>query len=195
MGKVSLDIWVQYFYNGTFCYERTFASLNRLQMDMPTIVPDPLSDCDHVGWGNDEGPNPWALDPVTYLAAYLAYWLATFAIPHGDTHFLRPEEIYPACSLACGVQLAVAPAALANIYYSFGALSCASIPQQCRITMVTHYISAWSGLLLPELVSVSPNSSLSSPSILRFSGCPCGNAITQLRDARHALHFFSSNKA
>ena len=154
-----------------------------------------LPECDHANWGHEEGPNPWGLDPITHLAAYLSYWLATFVIPSKDTRFLRPEVIYPACCLACGVQLSIAPAALANVFHSLGILSNDPVPRQCRVVMATHYVSAWAGLLLPELVSTMPSAAHFTPLLLRFANCTSGNDVAQLRDARRILHSFPYTSA
>ena len=58
--------------------------------------------------------------------------------------------------------------------------------------MATHYISAWAGLLLPELVSTMPSVVQTTPFLLRFANCGDGNDIIQLRDARRILRGFPS---
>ncbi|MQM02052.1 hypothetical protein Taro_034818 [Colocasia esculenta] len=59
----------------------------------------------------DIGWNPRRLPDRTYLAAYLVYWLSSFVVPQGEEEYLRPGLIYPACLLAEGHQLALAPMA------------------------------------------------------------------------------------
>ncbi|MQL78640.1 hypothetical protein Taro_011066 [Colocasia esculenta] len=73
--------------------------------------------------------NPRRLPDRTHLAAYLVYWLCTFALPFGEEGNIRPEAIYPACILASGVQLALAPAALANIFRGLGELTSSPSPR------------------------------------------------------------------
>ena len=102
-GEVSLDSWVKYFYNRPFCYNGTFTNPSHPQESMTVISPPHSAECDHVGWGNTECPNPCDLDPVTHLTTYLSYWLATFALPYGHTRLLWLDVIYPACCLACRV--------------------------------------------------------------------------------------------
>ncbi|MQM04748.1 hypothetical protein Taro_037552 [Colocasia esculenta] len=38
----------------------------------------------HIFESPHQTENPWKLDEITHLAAYLAYWLCTFAMPLGD---------------------------------------------------------------------------------------------------------------
>ncbi|MQL94155.1 hypothetical protein Taro_026807 [Colocasia esculenta] len=133
--------------------------------------------------------NPRRLPDRTHLAAYLVYWLCTFALPFGEEGNIRPEAIYPACILAGGVQLSLAPAALANIFRGLGELTSSPSPRDKNITLATHYLGAWAGLLLPELCHNISLERPSMPLIFMFRNRPEREQQKQLREARRRLSF------
>ncbi|MQL79920.1 hypothetical protein Taro_012371, partial [Colocasia esculenta] len=124
--------------------------------------------------------------------AYLAYWLSTFVLPFGEEGNIRPEVIYPACSLAGGVQLALAPAALANIFHGLGDLTASPSPRDRSIILPTHYLSAWAGLLLPELCHNISLENPSMPLLFMFRNRPEQVHQRQLSEARRRLSFVPS---
>ncbi|MQL91944.1 hypothetical protein Taro_024565, partial [Colocasia esculenta] len=145
----------------------------------------------HASWWRLES-DPRQLPARTYLAAYLAYWLSTFVLPFGEEGNIRPEVIYPTCSLAGGVQLALAPATLANIFHGLGDLTASPSPRDRSIVLSAHYLSAWAGLLLPELCH---NISLENPSIpllFMFRNRPEQVHQRQLSEACRRLSFVPS---
>ncbi|MQL86122.1 hypothetical protein Taro_018637 [Colocasia esculenta] len=98
----------------------------------------------------NEGWNPCDLPDRTYLVVYLVYWLATFAIPH-DEESIRPGLIYPACLLAEGYKLAIAPTALTNMFHGLGTLTSHPSPWDRKTQMATHYLSAWAAIFAFEV--------------------------------------------
>ncbi|MQL92733.1 hypothetical protein Taro_025364 [Colocasia esculenta] len=187
--RVSLYTWVRYFYGGPFCYVNEFARAQGTRHDMYEIPREELPAFPHIFESPHRTENPWELDEITHLAAYLAYWLCSFAVPLGDESLLRPEAIYPACRLACGCQLALAPAALACIYHSFGVLSSHPQPRDNTILMATHYISAWAHCLLPSCLPAGDIRDVSIPTIFRFVDQLDGDGDSLLSLARDALGF------
>ncbi|MQL91250.1 hypothetical protein Taro_023859, partial [Colocasia esculenta] len=133
--------------------------------------------------------NPRRLPDRTHLAAYLVYWLCTFALPFGEEGNIRPEAIYPACILASGVQLALAPTALANIFRGLGELTSSPSPRDKNITLATHYLGAWAGLLLPVLCHTISLERPSMPLIFMFRNRPEREQQKQLREACRRLSF------
>ncbi|MQL69442.1 hypothetical protein Taro_001746, partial [Colocasia esculenta] len=89
--RVSLYTWVRYFYGGPFCYVNEFAQARGERHEMYEISREELSVSPHIFESPHQTENPWKLDEITHLAAYLAYWLCTFAMPFGDESLLRPE--------------------------------------------------------------------------------------------------------
>ncbi|MQL96552.1 hypothetical protein Taro_029230 [Colocasia esculenta] len=187
--KVSLHTWVRYFYGGPFCYNNEFARAGSSRHDMYEIPRHELPDCPYIYESPTESENPWALDEITHLAAYLSYWLCTFAMPFGEESLLRPEVIYPACRLACGCRLALAPAALACIYHSFGTLSAHDQPRDSTTLMATHYISVWAHCLLPSRLPMGEVRDFSIPLIFRFMDEPEGDDEALLSSAGDTLGF------
>ncbi|MQL68421.1 hypothetical protein Taro_000670 [Colocasia esculenta] len=193
--KVSLHTWVRYFYGGPFCYNNEFARAGSSRHDMYEIPRHELPDCPYIYESPTESENPWALDEITHLAAYLSYWLCTFAMPFGEESLLRPEVIYPACRLACGCRLALAPAALACIYHSFGTLSAHDQPWDSTTLMATHYISVWAHCLLPSRLPMGEVRDFSIPLIFCFMDEPEGDDEALLSSARDTLGFVSVGAA
>lgn len=109
--RVSLNAWVQYFYNRPFYFQDSFAEDDKpldqyyqLLLNLPEhkrYLCAPLN----VGW------SPRKLLDKTYLATYLVYWLATFVVPYEEEGVVHPKLIYPACLFANGRKLTLAPAA------------------------------------------------------------------------------------
>ncbi|MQL81527.1 hypothetical protein Taro_013980 [Colocasia esculenta] len=121
----------------------------------------------HLNAPRDDGWNPRQLPDRTYLATYLVYWMGTFVVPFEEEGLIRPELIYLACLLADGVRMAMAPTSLANIFHGLGDLTAHSSPRDRSVTLGTHYLSAWAGLLLPELCQ---NVSIEDPVLLFRKG-------------------------
>ncbi|MQM11598.1 hypothetical protein Taro_044509 [Colocasia esculenta] len=128
------------------------------------------------------------------LAAYLVYWLSSFVIPYGEEELIRPGLIYPVCLLAEGHKLAIAPAALANIFHGLGSLSSHLSPRDRKTLLPTHYLSAWAGLLLPGLCQIVDLPRPTVPLILLFRNRPCEDLVTQLTGARYSLSFLPNDE-
>ncbi|MQL88400.1 hypothetical protein Taro_020959 [Colocasia esculenta] len=85
--------------------------------------------------------------------------------------------------------MALAPAALACIYHSFGVLSSHPQPRDSTILMATHYISAWAHCLLPSCLPAGDVRDVSIPTIFRFVDQLDGDGDSLLSLARDALGF------
>ncbi|MQL89218.1 hypothetical protein Taro_021785 [Colocasia esculenta] len=145
---VSQNVWIRYFYNGPFCFFDGFAVEGRPLEHYRQLEAKKTSRGRYIFAPKNRGWNPRHLPDRTHLAAYLVYWLSGFVIPHGEEEGIRPGLIYPACLLAEGHQLAIAPAALANIFH--------------RVTDICKIDSK-------ELVSLPPAQSTAIP-VLRIGG-------------------------
>ncbi|MQM12441.1 hypothetical protein Taro_045360, partial [Colocasia esculenta] len=192
--RVSQSAWVRYFYNGPFCFFKNFSVEGRRLEDYQQLEVKRPSRGRYICAPKDMGWNPRRLPDHTYLAAYLVYWLSSFVVPYGEEEYLRPGLIYPACLLAEGCQLALAPVALANIFHGLGSLSIHPNPRDRKAQLPTHYLSAWAGLLLPGLCQTIDLPRPSAPLILLFRGRPAGNAVTELVGARSRLSFLPNNE-
>ncbi|MQL78644.1 hypothetical protein Taro_011077 [Colocasia esculenta] len=169
---------------GSYYLSHSFRYLARVWHDLARCG---RSDCPSASKGTVR--NPRRLPDCTHLAAYLVYWLCTFALPFGEEGNIRPEAIYPACILASGVQLALAPAALANIFRGLGELTSSPSPRDKSITLATQYLGAWAGFLLPELCHTISLERPSMPLIFMFRNRPEREQQKQLREARRRLSF------
>lgn len=183
--RVSLNAWIRYFYSGPYCFSESFAEDDKPWEEYYELLVDQKPNKRYLvapkGW------NPHNIPDTTYLAAYLAYWLATFVVPYGEDDALRAELIYPACLLADGKKLALAPAALANIYHSLGSLTSHNSPRDKHILMATHYLSAWASLLLPSLSQRIGSLKPCAPLIFLFRNRPNLDPVMQLAEARRSL--------
>ncbi|MQL95660.1 hypothetical protein Taro_028326 [Colocasia esculenta] len=187
--RVSCDAWIRFFYNGPFCFYKEFAGDNYDPTAYAQLRVHLDDDARYLYAPRGVNWNPRRLPDRTHLAAYLVYWLCTFALPFGEEGNIRPEAIYPACILASGVQLALAPAALANIFRGLGELTSSPSPRDKNITLATHYLGAWAGLLLPELCYNISLERPSMPLIFMFRNRPEREQAKQLREARRRLSF------
>ncbi|MQL76135.1 hypothetical protein Taro_008513 [Colocasia esculenta] len=190
--RVSCDAWLRFFYNGPFCFHKEFASESYDPADYLQLSVTLENNAKYLYAPQGRGWNPRQLSDRTYLAAYLVYWLSTFVVPFGEEGNIRPEVIYPACSLASGVQLALAPAALANIFHGLGELTASPSPRDRSIVLPTHHLSAWAGLLLPELCHNVSLENPSMPLLFMFRNCPEQAHRRQLEEARRRLSFVPS---
>ncbi|MQL68471.1 hypothetical protein Taro_000758, partial [Colocasia esculenta] len=187
--RVSCDAWIRFFYNGPFCFYKEFAGDNYNPAAYAQLKVRLDDDARYLYAPRGVNWNPRRLSDRTHLAAYLVYWLCTFALPFGEEGIIRPEAIYPACILADGVQLALAPAALANIFRGLGELTSSPSPRDKNITLATHYLGAWAGLLLPELCHNISLERPSMPLIFMFRNRPEREQQKQLKEARRRLSF------
>ncbi|MQM06324.1 hypothetical protein Taro_039146 [Colocasia esculenta] len=121
--RVSQNAWLRYFYNEPFCFFESFSVEGRRLEEYQQLEVKKPSRGRFICALKDMGWNPRRLPDHTYLATYLVYWLSSFVVPHREEEYLRLGLIYPACLLAEGRQLALAPAALANIFHGLGSLS------------------------------------------------------------------------
>ncbi|MQM16433.1 hypothetical protein Taro_049389 [Colocasia esculenta] len=190
--RVSCDAWLRFFYNGPFCFHKEFAGDSYNPADYLQLSVSLEDNVKYLYAPRGSGWNPRQLPNRTYLAAYLAYWLSTFVLPFGEEGNIRPEVIYPACSLASGVQLALAPATLANIFHGLGDLTVSPSPRDRSIVLPTHYLSAWAGLLLPELCHNISLENPSMPLLFMFRNRPEQVHQQQLSEARRRLSFVPS---
>ncbi|MQL72049.1 hypothetical protein Taro_004367, partial [Colocasia esculenta] len=187
--RVSCDAWIRFFYNGPFCFYKEFAGDNYDPAAYAQLKVRLDDDARYLYAPRGVNWNPRRLLDRTHLAAYLVYWLCTFALPFGEEGNIRPEAIYPACILANGVQLALAPAALANIFCGLGELTSSPSPRDKNITLATHYLGAWAGLLLSELCHNISLERPSMPLIFMFRNRPEREQQKQLKEARRRLSF------
>ncbi|MQL81130.1 hypothetical protein Taro_013580 [Colocasia esculenta] len=192
MVRVSCDTWLRFFYNGPFCFHKEFASDSYNPADYLQLSVSLEDNVKYLYAPRGSGWNPRQLPDRTYLAAYLAYWLSTFVLPFGEEGNIRPEVIYPACSLAGDVQLALAPVTLANIFHGLGDLTASPSPRDRSIVLPTHYLSVWAGLLLPELCHNISLENPSMPLLFMFRNRPEQVHQQQLSEARRRLSFVPS---
>ncbi|MQM12432.1 hypothetical protein Taro_045351, partial [Colocasia esculenta] len=141
--RVSLHAWVAFFYNGPFCFYNSFAGDTTSWSDYYQLSVEQEKNVRFLPAPKNKGWNPRRLPDRTYLAAYLAYWLSTFVVPYGEDGYIRPEVLYPACALADGVKLALAPVALASIFHGLGNLTASLTPRDRAVVLPTHYLSTW----------------------------------------------------
>ncbi|MQL71077.1 hypothetical protein Taro_003372 [Colocasia esculenta] len=183
--KISLHVWLTYFFSTKQRYEDfacagvAIAKRNpgRQKVTLPeSILKDRL-----------EGPNPTNADPHTHCAAYLTYWICSFALPVGDETILRPEVIYHACQMAWGVKLSLCPAALCLVYRALGELHRHSFPRHHRVIGPWHFISAWACSLFPEFAPRSLQSLRLFPRMLEFSSAEPQSTTAQLFEIRGKL--------
>ncbi|MQM20181.1 hypothetical protein Taro_053197, partial [Colocasia esculenta] len=136
---------------------------------------------------NRRGPNPANVDPCTHCAAYLVYWLCTFAMPNGDNTVIRPEAIYLACQMDWGIRLSLCPAVLCLIYRTLGELSHHDFPRTRRIISPFHFFNAWVCTLFPEFAPRSIQAPLLFPRMLEFASAEPPSTSAQLYDIRGRL--------
>ncbi|MQL73410.1 hypothetical protein Taro_005755, partial [Colocasia esculenta] len=192
--RVSQNAWLRYFYNGPFCFFDNFATEGRRLEEYNQLSVGKPHHGRFIFAPENRGWNPRRLPDRTYLAAYLVYWLSSFVVPHGEEEQIRPGLIYPACLLAEGLKLAIAPAALANIFHGLGSLSSHSSPRDRKTLLPTHYLSVWAGLLLPGLCQTVDLPRPMAPLILLFRNRPCEDLINQLTGARYSLSFLPNGE-
>ncbi|MQL82779.1 hypothetical protein Taro_015257 [Colocasia esculenta] len=137
--------------------------------------------------GRLSGPNLVGADPHTHCAAYLAYWICSFALPVGDDSLLRPDVIYPACQMAWGIKLSLCPTALCLIYRSLGDLCRRSAPRQHRVIGPWHFLSVWACGLFPEFAPRSLQLTRLFPRMLEFASVEPHPLSKQLFEIRGKL--------
>ncbi|MQL92252.1 hypothetical protein Taro_024879, partial [Colocasia esculenta] len=86
----------------------------------------------------------------------------------------------------------LALAALANIFHGLGDLTASPSPRDRSIVLPTHYLSAWAGLLLPELCHNVSLETPSMPLLFMFRNRPEQAHQRQLDKARRRLSFVPS---
>ncbi|MQM16306.1 hypothetical protein Taro_049263 [Colocasia esculenta] len=183
--KVSLHMWLAYFFSHEQRYEDFVSAGGIAAKKNPgrqkVTIPDSLLK------GRLSGPNPVGADPRTHCAAYLAYWICSFAFPVGDDSLLRPDVIYPACQMAWGIKLSLCPAALCLIYRSLGDLCRRSAPRQHRVIGPWHFLSVWACRLFPEFAPRSLQSNRLFPRMLEFASVEPHSLSKQLFEIRGKL--------
>ncbi|MQM05334.1 hypothetical protein Taro_038138 [Colocasia esculenta] len=78
---------------------------------------------------------------------------------------------------------------MANIFRGLGELTSSPSPRDKNITLATHYLGAWAGLLLPELCHNISLERPSMPLIFMFRNRPEREQQKQLKEARRRLSF------
>nr|GME08438.1 ABC transporter G family member 11 [Ipomoea batatas] len=105
---------------------------------------------------------PPNLEQEVYLAAFLACWLCTFALPGDPTATIRPETFNMACRMARGIKVCLAPPVLASIYYGLNSISESFSPGQIGTPFPIHYVYGWLAAYFnthfktPSLMLLSP---------------------------------------
>ncbi|MQL85360.1 hypothetical protein Taro_017884 [Colocasia esculenta] len=183
--KVSLHMWLAYFFSHERRYEDFVSTGGIAAKKNPgrqkVTIPDSLLK------GRLYAPNPVGADPHTHCAAYLAYWICSFALPVGDDSLLRPDVIYPACQMAWGIKPSLCPAALCLIYRPLGDLCRRSAPRQHRVIGPWHFLSVWACGLFPEFAPRSLQSTRLFPRMLEFSSVEPHSLSKQLFEIRGKL--------
>nr|GLL37507.1 uncharacterized protein LOC105964676 [Ipomoea trifida] len=111
---------------------------------------------------------PLNLEQEVYLAAFLACWLCTFALPGDPTATIRPETFNMACRMARGIKVCLAPPVLASIYYGLNSISESFSPGQISTPFPIHYVYGWLAAYFnthfktPSLMLLSPKMVTSS---------------------------------
>nr|GLL16876.1 uncharacterized protein LOC105973838 [Ipomoea trifida] len=111
---------------------------------------------------------PPNLEQEVYLAAFLACWLCTFALPGDPTATIRPETFNMACRMARGIKVCLAPPVLASIYYGLNSISESFSPGQIGTPFPIHYVYGWLAAYFnthfktPSLLLLSPKMVTSS---------------------------------
>lgn len=185
--RVRVHLWLRWFYNGPYYYSR-FPFLGEV-VDTRREVSYQTKHDYPAEWftAHRPGPNPLHLDPMTHLAAYLAYWLCTFAVPTGDESLIRPETIYPACQLAWGIKLAICPVSLGLIYRTLGIVASSKTPRECTTVGPLHFFNAWAGFMFPSLAVKTIASFTLFPKILEFAGATAEDMTAQLFNVRDSI--------
>ncbi|MQL74446.1 hypothetical protein Taro_006782 [Colocasia esculenta] len=190
--RVTMYACISFFYNGPFCFQNSFAGDTTSWSDYHQLPVDfddssrPLAAPQNKGW------NLHGLPDRTYLAAYLVYWLSTFVVPYGEDGYIQPEVIHPACALADGWKLALAPVTLVNIFHGLGSLAASLSPRDRSISLATYCLSAWAGLLLPELCQQIYLENNLALLLFLFRNRPSQDPLDQLKKASRALSFLPS---
>nr|GLL27389.1 uncharacterized protein LOC109157656 [Ipomoea trifida] len=105
---------------------------------------------------------PPNLEYEVYLAAFLACWLCTFALPGDPTATIRPETFNMACRMARGIKVCLAPPVLASIYYGLNSILESFSPGQIGTPFPIHYVYGWLAAYFnthfktPSLMLLSP---------------------------------------
>ncbi|KAJ8439010.1 hypothetical protein Cgig2_028456 [Carnegiea gigantea] len=119
------------------------------------------------------------------LAAFLAFWLSCFVLPH-DKEAIRPETFVMAALMASGQRVSLAPTVLGYIYHGLGdAANNPDYPGKANTIFTIHYVIGWLALLFPCLYRRRLNSDCPDdfPTLICYTGL-LGSKLS-LPQARH----------
>ncbi|KAJ8424737.1 hypothetical protein Cgig2_027770 [Carnegiea gigantea] len=119
------------------------------------------------------------------LAAFLAFWLSHFVLPHGK-EVIRPEKFVMAMMMASGQRISLASTVLGYIYHSLGeAASDPDHPGKANAIFPSHYLAE----LFSCLYRNHPDSDCPGdfPTLVRYAGL-LGSKLS-LRQARHIFSY------
>ncbi|KAJ8445786.1 hypothetical protein Cgig2_000966 [Carnegiea gigantea] len=106
------------------------------------------------------------------LAAFLAFWLSHFVLPHGK-EVIRPKTFEMVALMASGQQISLAPIVLGYIYHGLReAASDPDHPGKANTIFPIHYVIGWLAELFPSLYHRRPNSDCLGdfPSLVYYAG-------------------------
>ncbi|KAJ8419872.1 hypothetical protein Cgig2_000265 [Carnegiea gigantea] len=102
------------------------------------------------------------------LAAFLAFWLSRFVLPH-DKEVIKPETFAMAAFMASGQRISLTPIILSYIYHGLReAASHLDHPGKANTICPIHYIIGWLAELFPSLYHCRPDSDF--PSLVYYAG-------------------------
>lgn len=147
-GDVTFGTWIQYFAGNVtrpvlqFAYPIDPFGTGKSEVFYSGDVPDLCS------------VSPRKMDRVTYLTAFLAWWLSYFVVPCQPKGLIRPDTFIMANMLARGQRVSLAIPAIANIFRCMRILSTSLDPSYCNEVIPFHYLCRWahmywSGLYAP----------------------------------------------
>ncbi|KAJ8426541.1 hypothetical protein Cgig2_002061 [Carnegiea gigantea] len=125
------------------------------------------------------------------IAAFLAFWLSRFILPH-DKEIIRPEEFVMAALMASGQRVSLAPTVLDYIYHGIeDAISNPDYPGKANTIFHIHYVIGWLAELFPCLYRHRPDSDCPDdfPTLVCYVGL-LGNKLSLL----HARHIFRDGR-
>jgi len=106
------------------------------------------------------------------LAAFLAFWLSGFVLPHGK-EVIRPETFVMAALMASGQQISLSLMVLGYIYHELGeAVSDPDHLGKVNLNSSNRYVIGWLVELFPCLYSGRPDSNYPGdfPTLVRYTG-------------------------
>jgi len=82
----------------------------------------------------------------TYLAAFLSWWLCTFALPEDEKGFICPGTFEAASKMAAGCTFSLAVLVLASIYRALNGIF--SVTTSNSMFILSYSLSVWLAFLL-----------------------------------------------